>query len=406
MRTRARCSGRGGGALSLRSGVLLLLVPPLLLALQQLLVAGSRLPGAASLRTLAGREAAEEEEEVRRDGRISFTVISIEPAEKTFRWGTRSRRPGELRHRQRQQQQKEEEEEEEALEEDGEQREGTRFYEENELHLRQVGPRTLKLQPWAADKPSFTAELNRIVAHITRPQLNCSRVLSPGQAQEVQHPAAAAHWLLCAEDWLIPAGDGACVAYSFSMDGGDADFLRTVSRLGCEVHSFGLGNSDASGGHLGNSLASNRGDGGVVSQHKMWLEWRARKRRKHKARGNLGGVSQTLADIMAALGHRTVHFLYADLLSAEWRVFQSWIELGTLENVHHLVATVHLQWAGFEVGGTNEEVLRYWFSVLQGLQASGLKLVHSSAGGGHAVLKQTVADASSSYTLSWVNTQH
>uniref|UniRef100_A0A672I3I5 Methyltransferase domain-containing protein n=1 Tax=Salarias fasciatus TaxID=181472 RepID=A0A672I3I5_SALFA len=190
-----------------------------------------------------------------------------------------------------------------------------------------------------------------------------------------------------------------------SMDGRDADFLRTVSRLGCEVHSFDLSNSDASGGHLGNSLASNRGDGGVVSQHKMWLEWRAQKRRKHKARGNLGGVSQTLADIMAALGHHTVHFLYADLMSAEWRVFQSWIESGTLQNVHHLVATVHLQWAGFEVGGTSEEVLRYWFSVLQGLQASGLKLVHSSAGEGHIVLKQTVENAYSSYTLSWVNTQ-
>lgn len=190
------------------------------------------------------------------------------------------------------------------------------------------------------------------------------------------------------------------------MDGGDADFLRTVSRLGCEVHSFDLSNSNASGGHLGNSLASNRGNGGVVSQHKMWLEWRARKRRKRKARGNPGGVSHTLADIMVALGHRTVHFLYADLLSAEWRVFQSWIESGTLQNVHHLVATVHLHWAGFEVGGTNEEVLRYWFSVLQGLQASGLKLVHSSAGEGHIVLKQTVENAYSSYTLSWVNTQH
>ncbi|TMS18183.1 Methyltransferase-like protein 24 [Larimichthys crocea] len=101
-----------------------------------------------------------------------------------------------------------------------------------------------------------------------------------------------------------------------------------------------------------------------------------------------------------------VHFLYADLLSAEWRVFQNWIETGTLQSIHHLVATVHLQWAGFEVGGTDEEVLRYWFSVLQGLQAFGLKLVHSSAGEGHSVLKQTVANAHSSYTLSWVNTRH
>lgn len=91
-----------------------------------------------------------------------------------------------------------------------------------------------------------------------------------------------------------------------SMDGEDADFLKTVSGLGCEVHSFDPSNSNASGGHLGNSLASNHGDGGVVSQHKMWLEWRAPRKRRHKTRGNLGGVSHTLADIMAALGHHTV----------------------------------------------------------------------------------------------------
>lgn len=96
-----------------------------------------------------------------------------------------------------------------------------------------------------------------------------------------------------------------CLCLS-SMDRGDAEFLKTVSMLGCEVHSFDPSNSYASGGHLGNSLASNHGDGGVVSQHKMWLEWRAPRKHKHKTRGNLGSVSQTLADIMAALGHHTV----------------------------------------------------------------------------------------------------
>ncbi|XP_031178974.1 methyltransferase-like protein 24 isoform X2 [Sander lucioperca] len=343
MRACALRWGRGG--LSLRSGLLLLLIPPFLLALQ-LLVVGPRLPRVA-------RAGVEEQE-------IAFSVISIEPERNSRQQESPSRRPG-LK-----------EEEEEVEVEDGEKREGARAYEdENEMHSR---------------------------------QLNCSRVLSPGQAQASQPPADSPHWLLCAEDWLLPAADRLCVAYSFSMDGGDAHFLKTVSGLGCEVHSFDPSNSNASGGHLGNSLASNHGDGGVVSQHKMWLEWRAPRKRKQKTRGNLGSVSQTLADIMAALGHHTVHFLYADLLSAEWRVFQNLIESGTLQSVHHLVATVHLQWAGFEVGGTNEEVLRYWFSVLLGLQASGLKLVHSSAGEGHSVLKQTVANGHSSYTLSWANT--
>lgn len=99
-----------------------------------------------------------------------------------------------------------------------------------------------------------------------------------------------------------------------------------------------------------------------------------------------------------------VDFLYADLLSAEWRVLQNWAELGTLGRIRHLVATVHLQWAGFEVGGTEAEVVRYWFSVLQGLQDAGFRLVHSSPGAGKSVLRHQVDNAHSSYTLSWVNT--
>ncbi|KAM9838531.1 putative methyltransferase-like protein 24 [Aulostomus maculatus] len=378
MRTCARWWGRGG--LPLRSGIPLLLIPPLLLALQ-LLVVGPRLPRVP-------RVGVEEQE-----GAVAFSVISIEPERSSRQQGALSLPPVP-------------EGEEGTESEDGESKEGGRAYEdENEMHSRQVGPRLLEVQPWAADKPLFSAELNRIIKYISSPQMNCSRVLSPGQAQTSPPRATSPPWLLCAEEWLLPAADAPCVAYSFSMNGGDADFLKTVSELGCEVHSFDPSNSNASGGHLGNSLASNHGNGGIVSQHKMWLEWRAPRKRKHKTRGNLGSVSQRLADIMAALGHHIVHFLYADLLSAEWRVFQNWIEQGTLQKVHHVVATVHLQWAGFEVGGTNEEVLRYWFSVLQGLQTSGLKLVHSSAGQGHSVLKQTV-DAHSSYTLSWVNIRH
>ncbi|XP_061903205.1 probable methyltransferase-like protein 24 [Entelurus aequoreus] len=108
---------------------------------------------------------------------------------------------------------------------------------------------------------------------------------------------------------------------------------------------------------------------------------------------------------MATLGHPVVHFLYADLLSAVWRVFQNWVEMGTLRRIHHLVAKVHLHLAGFEAGGSEEQVLRYWFSVLRGLWALGRRLVHSSAGGGRSVLKRSVENARSYYTLSWVNTR-
>ncbi|XP_068603766.1 probable methyltransferase-like protein 24 [Brachionichthys hirsutus] len=369
MRTCARCWGRG--APPFRSGMLLLLVPPFVFTLQ-LFVAGPRLPPASGV-------GAEEE----RHGAVVSSVISIDP-KKNSRQPVH-RRPG--------------------LEEDvGAEDWERRNEDENEILTRQMAPRTLELMPWAADKESFTAELDRIMVYVPRPQINCSRVLYPGQAQpSLPPPADSPRWMLCADDWLLPAVDRPCVAYSFSMDGGDSEFLKTVSVLGCEVHTFDPSDSNASSGHRGNSLASTHGDEGVVRQHKMWLEWRAPRKRKHKTRGSLGSVSQTLADIMAALGHHTVHFLYADLLSAEWRVFQSWIESGTLQSVHHLVAIMHLQWAGFEVGGTSEEVLRYWFSVLQGVKASGLMLVHSSPGEGRGVLKKSVTNAHSSYTLSWVN---
>uniref|UniRef100_A0A8C7Z0Z9 Methyltransferase domain-containing protein n=1 Tax=Oryzias sinensis TaxID=183150 RepID=A0A8C7Z0Z9_9TELE len=358
----------GHGGSPLRPRILLLSIPPFLLALQ-LLIIGSRLPRAARARSRPQDQ----------DGAVAFSVLSIEPERSERRRGTAVR---------------------EEVREDL--RDAGRVYvDENELHERQIGPGELEVQLWAAATPSFTAEVNRIVTYINTPQLNCSKVLSPERTL-----ASSSRWMLCAEEWLLPAADRLCVAYSFSMDGGDKDFLETVSRLGCEIHCFDPSNSNASGGCRGNSLASNCGDRGRVSKHKMWLEWRAQKRRGRKARGDLGRASRTLANIMAALGHHTVHFLYADLLSAEWRVFQNWIEAGTLQHVRHLVATIHLHWAGFEVGGSDEEVLRYWYSVLWGLQASGLKLVHSSAGESHAVLKQAVENAHSSYTLSWVNTHH
>ncbi|CAL9691400.1 unnamed protein product [Knipowitschia caucasica] len=336
----------------------LLLIPPLLLALQ-LLVLWPKLPSAVQ------RDVGEQTE-------TAFSVMSIDPETRQ-----RGRSAGGA-----------------DVGAQGGAGGGQGLYEdENELNSRQMVPYSLEMQPWAPNT-SFGAELNRILKYINTPQLNCSKVLS---SETQKATAAPPRWQLCAEDWLLHTSP--CVAYSFSMDGGDRDFQSTVSRLGCEVHSFDPSSSSTSGGHLGNSFASQGRD--MLSQHKMWLEWRSSRKSKRKMRNS---VSLTLADIMAALGHRAVHFLYADLLSAEWRVFQNWIESGTLQSVHHVVATVNLQWAGFEVTGTEQEVLRYWFSVLLGLQASGLRLVHSSAGKGQSVLKQTVTGAHSSYTLSWVNT--
>ncbi|XP_014033650.1 probable methyltransferase-like protein 24 isoform X3 [Salmo salar] len=229
-------------------------------------------------------------------------------------------------------------------------------------------------------------------------RVNCSRVLLPGESQASQAPGAL--WLLCVEGWSLPSQGPPCVAYSFSMDEGDTGFLEALSKA-CDVHRF-----DPSGQHGDRASSGYRDDGfGGFRQYRAWLDWRtARGRKQKKKKGVLCSGSRTLKDIMETLGHHTVDFLYADLLSAEWRVLQNWAELGTLGRIRHLVATVHLQWAGFEVGGTEAEVVRYWFSVLQGLQDAGFRLVHSSPGAGKSVLRHQVDNAHSSYTLSWVNT--
>lgn len=54
-----------------------------------------------------------------------------------------------------------------------------------------------------------------------------------------------------------------------------------------------------------------------------------------------------------------------DLESAEWCILESWIKDGTLRRISQLILTIDLQWAGFEVGGVEEEVVRFWYSVLE-----------------------------------------
>uniref|UniRef100_A0A4W5NCK5 Methyltransferase domain-containing protein n=1 Tax=Hucho hucho TaxID=62062 RepID=A0A4W5NCK5_9TELE len=325
----------GGGV----QRVLLLIIPMFLLALQ--LLVGLRLPRADH----AGRPGAF------KDG-VAFTVISIEQERRS------ARQTGSLFF---------------LRDETG----ASRGYEdENEMPIgdRERG-RGFELQQWASDEPSFTAELERVIAYITTPQVNCSRMLLPGESQASQ--ASGALWLLCVEGWSLPSQGPPCVAYSFRFD--------------------------PSGQH-GDRASGYRDDGSSgFRQYRAWLDWRAARGRKQK-KGVLCSGSRTLKYIMETLGHHTVDFLYADLLSAEWRVLQNWAELGTLGRIRHLVATVHLQWAGFEVGGTEAEVVRYWFSVLQGLQDAGFRLVHSSPGVGKSVLRHQVDNAHSSYTLSWVNT--
>lgn len=67
-------------------------------------------------------------------------------------------------------------------------------------------------------------------------QLNCSKVLSPGQAGAAPPTSDSPRWLLCAEDWLLPDADGTCVAYSFRCASPSLILCACVVRASCGAH--------------------------------------------------------------------------------------------------------------------------------------------------------------------------
>lgn len=102
-----------------------------------------------------------------------------------------------------------------------------------------------------------------------------------------------------------------------------------------------------------------------------------------------------------------VDVLKADIESAEWKILENLVLEGVLDSVGQLLLELHLHWAGFEVGGDDPSVVRYWFSLLKELEHANFRLfhVHSDPAKPHLFLHKNVLNASSAYTLSWVNTE-
>lgn len=96
----------------------------------------------------------------------------------------------------------------------------------------------------------------------------------------------------------------------------------------------------------------------------------------------------------------------ADMESAEWKILENLVLEGVLDSVGQLLLELHLHWAGFEVGGDDPSVVRYWFSLLKELERANFRLFHvySDPAKPHLFLHKNVLNASSAYTLSWVNT--
>jgi len=96
-----------------------------------------------------------------------------------------------------------------------------------------------------------------------------------------------------------------------------------------------------------------------------------------------------------------------DMESAEWKILENLVLEGVLDSVGQLLLEVHLHWAGFEVGGDDASVVRYWFSLLKELQRAHFRLFrwHSDPAKPRLLLHKNVLNASSAYTLGFVNTR-
>nr|XP_046229854.1 probable methyltransferase-like protein 24 [Scatophagus argus] len=249
----------------------------------------------------------------------------------------------------------------------------------------------IDLEPWASRSHSLEDEAKRFLRYITTPQVSCASLAGEGAAQQGTKGA----WAACLDpkyslNHRIQSKH--CRVYSFGLGVGDQSMERSLARAGCEVHCFDPGLKQP---HL--------------QQAEMWLhrlsvDWRDPNPAIVAPRQYAN--TKKLATILNDFGHRQVDVLKADMESAEWKILENLVLEGVLDSVGQLLLELHLHWAGFEVGGDEPSVVRYWFSLLKELERANFRIfhVHSDPAKPHLFLHKNVLNASSAYTLSWVNT--
>ncbi|XP_041815134.1 methyltransferase-like protein 24 [Chelmon rostratus] len=250
----------------------------------------------------------------------------------------------------------------------------------------------IDLEPWASDSHSLEDEAKRFLNYITTPQVSCASLAGV----EAAHQGAKGAWAACLDpDYSLAhrIQSKHCRVYSFGLGVDDRSLEHFLTSAGCEVHCF---DPSLKQPHL--------------QQDEMWLhrlsvDWRDPNPAIVAQRQYAN--TKKLATILNDFGHRQVDVLKADMESAEWKILENLILEGVLDSVGQLLLEVHLHWAGFEVGGDDPSVVRYWFSLLKELERANLRLfhVHSDPAKPHLFLHKNVLNASSAYTLSWVNTE-
>nr|XP_020755665.1 methyltransferase-like protein 24 [Odocoileus virginianus texanus] len=185
-----------------------------------------------------------------------------------------------------------------------------------------------------------------------------------------------------------------CRLYSLGLGSDDTQFEAGMANSGCEVHRF---DPSVKSAHV---LESER-----LWYHRLSIDWRD----PHPAFAAQKPYSNTrkLGTILNEFGHHKIDVLKADLESAEWKVLENLILEDVLEQIGQLIFEIHLHWPGFEVSGSDSSVVRFWYSLLKELELQDFRLFHSykDLSKPQLFLKKDIFNASSCYTLGWVNTR-
>ncbi|XP_024146346.1 methyltransferase-like protein 24 [Oryzias melastigma] len=260
---------------------------------------------------------------------------------------------------------------------------------DSEPTLHKKAPRwRIDLQPWAGPKPSLEDEAKRFLSYITTPQVSCASLSSKRTAWK----GSSKGWAVCLDpkySLIQKTKSKSCRVYSFGLGVTDWWLERFLGRSGCQVHCFDP------------SLKQLHQQDAEMWLHRLSVDWRdpnpAIAQHQH-------ANSKKLATILNDFGHREVDVLKVDMESAEWKILENLVLEGVLDSVGQLLLEIHLHWAGFEVGGDDPSVVRYWFSLLKELEDAGFNLfyAHRNPSKPPLFLQKNLLNASSAYTLGWV----
>nr|XP_009936414.1 PREDICTED: methyltransferase-like protein 24 [Opisthocomus hoazin] len=253
----------------------------------------------------------------------------------------------------------------------------------------------IELQPWASPTPSLNYEALRFLKYISTSQISCEHMnlnSLRGYSETAKKP-----WSICLDErfsLIHRIRSKQCRLYSLGLGNDDNQFEISMANSGCEVHRFDPSIKSA---HIQ--------EGRHLWYHRLSIDWRDPNPAiaAHKLHSN----TKKLGTILNEFGHQKIDVLKADVESAEWKILENLILEDVVEQIGQLVFEVHIHWPGFEVSGNDSTVVRYWYSLLRELELKDFKLFHTykDLSKPQMFLKKEAFNASSCYTLSWVNTR-